>query len=123
MPIHEFKCIKGHVTEKFFATFKEAEGVDEIVCPVCTPKIESVEKNYPKADKIVSVPGVAILYGDGFYKPAASGKIATKSVDVEKFIKDEGLSIVDANTGQKIKPTKANYERAVATAKRTAKKR
>jgi putative FmdB family regulatory protein len=115
VPIHEYKCDAGHVFERFFATFAAADAeAKETLCDVCQTEV---------AERQVSAPGLPILYGEGFYKPAASGKMATKSVDVEKFIKEEGFSIVNADTGQKVKPTKTAYERAVATAKRTAKKR
>jgi hypothetical protein len=32
MPIHQFKCAEGHITEKVFLTFGAAEGVAKIPC-------------------------------------------------------------------------------------------
>jgi hypothetical protein len=106
MPIHEFKCIKGHVTEKLFLTFGEAEQVDEIVCPVCTPRITRVNENYPKAKKMISAPGYAILYGDGFYKPAASGKQATRGADPSKVAKEVVQEMGGAKLAQAVKGAK-----------------
>ena len=84
MPIHEFKCKKGHITEKLFLTFAEAEEIGSayIHCPKCS--------EYPAlAARIAfSLPGQAILLGEGFYKPAASGRTQTRGADPSKAAKE-----------------------------------
>lgn len=79
MPIIEFSCnTNGHITEKLFLTFAESDRAESIKCPECGGK----------AHRIVSMPGAPILLGDGFYKPAASGKTHTKSADATKATKE-----------------------------------
>lgn len=40
-----------------------------------------------------SRPGPAILYGSGFSKPAASGKLQTKGRDVTKVVQEENINV------------------------------
>jgi hypothetical protein len=81
MPIHEFKCAAGHITEKFFKTFEE---VDQLM------KVPGIGEPYLgcecglHARMIDSVPGHPICYGQGFYKPAASGATSYTRSDPSK---------------------------------------
>lgn len=99
MPIHEFKCKQGHVSEKLFLTFAQAEKVNVIICPVCN-HANSL------ARKIISIPGQAILYGDGFYKPAASGKLATRGADPSKVAKEVAQEMGGAKLAKAVKGAK-----------------
>lgn len=81
MPIHEFTCSQGHTTEKLFLTFSAAEGVDSIPCGECSEEAQRVE---------FSVPQPGIFYGDGFYKPAPSGKTAYRNEDPDKAAREAG---------------------------------
>jgi hypothetical protein len=82
MPIHEFKCKKGHITEKLFLTFSAAENINTIICTTC-------DHSKALATRIeFSVPGMPILYGEGFFKPAASGNKGYKRGDPSKAAKD-----------------------------------
>lgn len=71
MPFHEFKCLKGHVTEQMFLTFKAAEGVVSIQCPTC--KGEAVRLDF-------SVPAPGMFYGnpEGYYKPSPRKRFSNK---------------------------------------------
>lgn len=66
MPIHEFLCGKGHLTEKIIQSFTEAEATDFIKCPKCGQK----------AGKQLSIPFPAHLHGspEGWYKPSPAAK-------------------------------------------------
>ncbi len=79
MPIHEYKCPMHHITEKLFLTFGESEVTDYIVCTECGQK----------AVKIMSLPGEAIFYGQGWYKPAPSGNHSYKRNDPSKAVKEQ----------------------------------
>lgn len=72
MPIHEFQCPHGHVTERLFMTFTEAEGVHYIECSDC--QID--------AYRIDSVPAPGIFLGnpDGYHKPSPTKRYSTKLV-------------------------------------------
>lgn len=79
MPILEFSCTNcSYLTEKLYLTFSESDKVKHIECPECGSK----------APRIVSIPGAPILLGDGFYKPAASGRTHTKGSDATKVTKE-----------------------------------
>jgi hypothetical protein len=41
----------------------------------------------------ISRPGPAILYGDGFEKPAKSGKLQTRNRDVTKVVEEENIKV------------------------------
>jgi UDP-N-acetylmuramyl tripeptide synthase len=83
MPILEFRCTKGHITEKLFLTFSAAENINTVICPVCN-------HSRALAQRIISLPGQAILYGEGFYKPAASGNNSYRRGDPSKAVKELG---------------------------------
>lgn len=77
MPIHEYRCPQGHVTEKIFPTFGQAEREKHkpIWCPVCrlggASKARLVE---------FSVPLPAHFYGDpaGYAKPSPTKRFSYK---------------------------------------------
>lgn len=75
MPIHEYKCSKGHVTEQLLLSFPEAERVKHkpITCTVCGREAELQE---------FSVPQPGHFYGnpDGYYKPSPTKRFSTKLV-------------------------------------------
>ena len=84
MPIIEYVCKEGHVTEILYLTFAEADAAGEsrVLCGTCGP-------HYVPATRVeFSLPGQAILLGDGFYKPAASGRTQTKGADPSKAAKE-----------------------------------
>jgi hypothetical protein len=85
MPIHEFKCPNGHVTEKLFLTFREAEGVTLIPCPKCIDIIRPCEWGYNAVRVDFSVPYPAHLLGnpDGYYKPSPQKRHSTKLINRE----------------------------------------
>lgn len=70
MPIHEFKCPSGHITEKLFLSFGAAHGVDVIPCGTCEEA----------GTKIDSVPLPAHFYGnpDGYDRPSPAKRYSTK---------------------------------------------
>ena len=95
MPIHEFKCIDcGAISEKLFLTFADAENVGLIPCPVCRDAV---------AVRIISLPGAPILYGEGFYKPAASGNHSYKRNDPSKAAKDMAKEMGAGNIAKAMK--------------------
>ena len=47
MPIHNFKCVEGHTTEKIFLTFGAAENVITIPCSTCHGTATRVEWETP----------------------------------------------------------------------------
>lgn len=102
MPIHEFKCNKGHVSERLFLTFKAAEQTP-IIC--CLHKEDGVFCA-KMAHRIVSIPGQAILYGEGFYKPAASGNRNYKRSDPSKAAKDFSKETGAGNVANLMKKTR-----------------
>jgi hypothetical protein len=106
MPILEFVCGKGHKTEKLYLTFGEADNVESIACPECMKTYTKVNQNRPKARRIISLPGQAILYGEGFYKPAASGKLATRGMDPSKAAKEVAQEMGAANIANAVKGSK-----------------
>jgi hypothetical protein len=65
IPLHEFKCINNHVTEKLFLSLSEATITDLIHCPECKEV----------ATKITSA-GAFILGGSpgGWEKPSPTAK-------------------------------------------------
>jgi hypothetical protein len=79
MPIHEFRCSRGHVTEKLFLTLKDAEEADCIVCmhevkqPGFTP--DGINRCGCDAPKIISS-GAFLLWGspEGYHKPSPTAK-------------------------------------------------
>lgn len=105
MPIIEYVCAKGHVTEKLYLTFKAAEHymASHTVCTVCMAgRTYPNSQGFPVARRVeFSVPGPAILYGRGFFKPAASGKTQTVGRDVTKFIKEENITSATTESGEK----------------------
>lgn len=66
MPLHEFLCPKGHLTEKIIFSIAEAEKVEFIDCPKCGQK----------AGKQLSIPFPAHLHGspEGYHKPSPCAK-------------------------------------------------
>lgn len=66
MPICEFLCGKGHLTEKIIFSIAEADKVDFIKCPKCGEK----------AGKQLSLPFPAHLHGspEGYHKPSPCAK-------------------------------------------------
>jgi hypothetical protein len=72
MPIHEFKCPNGHMTEKLFVSFAKAQGVTQIPCVTCQA---------PSTKQSFSTPLPAHLYGtpDGYYKPSPTKRTTTKA--------------------------------------------
>lgn len=72
MPLLEFSCELGHVTEKLFRTFEAAEGVQSVLCPQCSLA----------ATLAPSVPFPAMFYGDprGYHKPSPANRYSTKLV-------------------------------------------
>ncbi len=72
MPLIEFSCPNGHTQEHLFLTFGSVTETRK--CTECGSR----------ASQIVSMPGAPILLGDGFYKPAASGRTHTKGSDATK---------------------------------------
>lgn len=75
MPIHEYKCLKGHITERFFPTFRQAEEEREqpVTCEQCGEQAAYQE---------FSTPCPAHLYGnpEGYYKPSPTKRYSTKLV-------------------------------------------
>ncbi len=80
MPLHEFRCLNGHVTERIM-TFAESEGLDKIQCPKCVYF----------AERQLGTPAV-IFKGSGFtpkfYKEPTSsiGGVPVKSGDDPKAV-------------------------------------
>jgi len=78
VPIFDYKCPQGHVFEKFFKTFKEAEANKRKhpLCPVCAPKFA------PSELVEFSVPRPAMFYGnpDGWSRPSPTKRHSTKLV-------------------------------------------
>lgn len=76
MPIHDYQCAFGHTFERFFKTFKEAEGVNAIQCEKCLPC-----RNVATRVEF-SVPSEGMFYGnpDGYAKPSATKRYSTKLV-------------------------------------------
>lgn len=58
MPIREFQCAKGHITEVITRN-EEQDSMTWILCKVCGELSDRLE---------FSVPGQGIFYGAGFYK-------------------------------------------------------
>lgn len=86
MPIHSYRCEDGHTFERLFLTFGAAEAEKKYTpCNVCNVK--------GFAKRQISVPGLPILYGDGFSKPAPSGKLQTKGRDVTKVVQEENINV------------------------------
>jgi hypothetical protein len=104
MPIREFKCPNGHITERLFLTFKddeisedlERQGIRIQLCHTCAQTATRVEW---------SVPQPALLYGEGFYKPAASGRPSTRVEDPVKAAKE---AVQEIGAGNLIKGVKAH---------------
>lgn len=72
MPILEYECSNGHVSETFFKSISEGEHTPTTVCPLCG-LISS---------KIFSAPLGFGLYGnpEGYSKPSTSRRFNTKTV-------------------------------------------
>lgn len=72
MPIHQYRCPEGHITERFFKTFAAADDVTITFCEHC----EGV------GERIISTPLPAMFYGnpDGYHKPSATKRYNTKLV-------------------------------------------
>lgn len=72
MPILEYQCSEGHITEKLFLTFAAAEGQDCVECEECGQE----------ADMVPSVPFPAMFFGspDGYHKPSPRKRYSTKLV-------------------------------------------
>lgn len=95
MPIFEFKCSQGHITEELFLTFDASEGVERITCRTCRD-LGHVRVSH----RITSVPGAALLLGDGWSKPGAlGGKPSTRGGDPSKAAKE---AIQAAGGGSKL---------------------
>lgn len=75
MPIIEYKCAEGHVTEVFYRTISAAEGRDQASCGTCLEQ----------AARIISTPLPAHLYGDpaGYHKPSPSKRFSNKLTSKE----------------------------------------
>lgn len=91
MPLHEFLCKNDHLTEKLFLTFGAV--TETIDCPKCGET----------AQQQLSVPLPAIFYGDGWYKPAASGRTSTRMGDPSKAAKEVVEEIGGKNLVQGVK--------------------
>jgi hypothetical protein len=91
LPIHEFRCDKGHVTEKLFLTLKEAEETEKIICEVKTKKKECGLE----AMKIISA-GAFLLWGspEGYHKPSPTAK---------RTVNPESISYSSGKTGDWVK--------------------
>lgn len=99
MPIIEFKCEFGHVTEKLFLTFAAAEewGDKKPLCPECKPK-------FSPATRIVSLPGKPLFLGDGWTIPGAlGGKPTTVGGDPFKAAKEFAEENGAANIANAVK--------------------
>jgi len=79
MPIHEFKCDSGHITERFFKTFEQAEGVDFVACDEF---VNGRLCNRPADRVIFSRTLEPMFYGnpDGYAKPSPTKRFNTKTV-------------------------------------------
>lgn len=79
--------------------------VDEIECPA--PVLEEATGDTVPcgagALKVMSVPGQAILYGQGFYKPAASGAESYRRSDPSKAAQETIGEIGSKNLVEGIK--------------------
>lgn len=64
MPIIQYKCGQGHVTEHLFRKQSEAEGIDWIVCATCAEI----------ADRVLAVTSPPQFVGTGFYATDYKGK-------------------------------------------------
>jgi predicted nucleic acid-binding Zn ribbon protein len=60
MPLLEFKCEQGHLTERLVLSITAAELVTWVICETCGRV----------ADSILSRPSPPKLIGAGFYKPS-----------------------------------------------------
>ena len=78
MPIYEYQCREGHVTEKFYTTFSEAEkdGDKPKTCKVCRRS----------AKRIVSAPLPGMFFGnpEGYGKPSTLKRHNTKVVSAKE---------------------------------------
>jgi hypothetical protein len=111
VPLHQYRCTKGHEFERLFLTFSEAEAESEsTLCDICRKA---------KATRQISAPGLPIIYGEGAHRPAASGKSSYKTVDAEKFIKDENIS-VQTPLGERV--GRKQFEQTVVENRRSKKK-
>src|SRR6266404_9181223 len=86
-PIHEFKCPEGHVTEKVFLSFKDAEKAKKIICPTCHTRAlnEPCYWEYYAIRVDFSVPFPAHLLGnpEGWYRPSPQKRHSTKLINRE----------------------------------------
>ena len=63
MPLLQFKCKKGHVSERLYSPYM-APKVETTQCDVCKQR----------AERIVAVPGKPQFTGSGFYATDYKGK-------------------------------------------------
>lgn len=88
--IYEYECSNGHRREVIHFTLEQSEAFERetetgrVICDDC------LEANGTLAPirRVDSVPGQAILYGEGFYKPAASGATSYRRSDPSKAAQD-----------------------------------
>jgi hypothetical protein len=88
MPIHEFKCPAGHVTERVFLTFGAAEETEVIACEAevehGTLLIGGTTRCGTHAHKVEwSTPLPAMLLGNpaGYHKPSPTQRHSYKHAD------------------------------------------
>jgi hypothetical protein len=91
--VHEYVCDAGHKFERLFLTFKAAEKeTKETLCDVCFTNV---------AERVISAPGMPIIYGEGAHRPAASGAHSYTRRDVTKVLVEENIQTPTTDSGEK----------------------
>jgi hypothetical protein len=73
LPIFEYECSAGHITEKLFLTFgaAEKEKSDPIPCKACGESAELKEFSVPRPAMFLGNP-------DGYHRPSPTKRYSTK---------------------------------------------